>query len=57
MGAWFFTGCLPAGPVGYGTNCVPNPPCIDQGTAEVSAIRGLVLSLFCRHYQSVRENR
>jgi len=29
----FFDECLPARPVDYGTNCVPNPPYIDYGAA------------------------
>ena len=29
-----FNDCLPAHPVGYGTNGVPNPPYIDDGTAN-----------------------
>jgi hypothetical protein len=35
----FFNECLPAHPVGYGTNGVPNPPYIDCGAAQVSAIQ------------------
>jgi len=29
----FLNECLPAQPVGYGTNDVPNPPYMDQMTA------------------------